>query len=345
MTETGTVGVVGAGAWGTALTNLLADQGMAVDLWAFEPEVVEQIETKRENGIFLPGVRLSERIRATGDLAKAVKGKEIVFLVVPSHVYRQVVSRFRDSLLPSAIVVSATKGVENNTCSLMSDIVRELLPSETAGRACFLSGPSFAKEVALRLPTAVTVASRDREAALRVQDMVSCPYFRAYTSSDIVGVELGGALKNVIAIAAGACDGLGLGANARAGLITRGLAEMARLGVAMGASPLTFSGLAGLGDLILTCTGDLSRNRTVGYRLGAGETIEEITRDMVSVAEGVKTSRAVNDLASKMGVEMPISREIYRVIYEGKGPAEAVRELMTRDLKRELEGIPCTPPC
>ena len=337
------IGIVGAGSWGTALTHLLTEQDMDADLWAYEKEIVDQIEHDHENRTYLPGIPLSSRVHAGNDLEAVVSEKDVIFLVTPSHVYRSVVSRFRRFLDPRCIVVSAAKGVENETCDLMSQILQELLDTEIAGRACYLSGPSFAREVVNRLPTAVTIASLDSSACAQVQDMVSCSYFRAYTSDDVVGVELGGAVKNVIAIAAGACDGLGLGTNAQAALITRGLAEMSRLGLSMGASPLTFSGLAGMGDLVLTCTGSLSRNRTVGLQIGQGKSLEEIIKEMVMVAEGVKTSRAVYELARRQKVEMPICREVYRILYEGKNPADAVLELMTRDLKSELQGISGTP--
>jgi len=333
------VGVIGAGSWGTALAHLLAEQGMGVDLWAFEQEVVEQIRLHQENKIYLPGVTLSPLIRPTHDMAQAAAGKSVVLLVAPSHVYREVVLNLREHLSIGCTLVSATKGVENKTGYRMSQILAELLPPELDARWCVLSGPSFAKEVARRLPTAVTIASADPATGAKIQGLLSCPFFRCYTNNDLVGVEVGGAVKNVIAIAAGAADGLGLGHNANAALITRGLAEMSRLGIAMGANPLTFLGLAGIGDLVLTCTAELSRNRTVGYKIGQGMSLEEILAGMVMVAEGVSTCKAVYELCQRHNVELPICTEVYRILYENKNPGQAVKELMTRDLKAELEGI------
>jgi len=339
LTDTGSIAVIGAGSWGTALANLVAEQGIGVELWSYEPEIAEQINGGRENSVYLPGATLSEHIAASSDIERVICGKDIIFIVVPSHVYRSVAKSFNTLVDDNVILVSATKGIENETCCLMSDIIAELFPPAISGRSCFLSGPSFAREVALRLPTAVTVASKDQTACETIQKLVSCSYFRAYTSDDVIGVELGGAVKNVIAIAAGASDGLKLGDNARAGLITRGLAEMARLGIAMGANPLTFSGLAGMGDLVLTCAGDLSRNRTFGYRIAKGETMKQIVSDMVMVAEGVKTSKSVSELSKRQKVELPICQAVYSILYEDKSPLIAVSELMERDLKSELQGI------
>jgi glycerol-3-phosphate dehydrogenase (NAD(P)+) len=333
------VGVIGAGSWGTALAHLLADQGIGVDLWAFEQEVVEQIVRYQENKTYLPGTTLSPLIRPTNDMAEAAGGKSVILLVAPSHVYREVVLKLRPHLSEGCILVSATKGVENKTGYRMTQILEELLPPQLHARWCVLSGPSFAREVARRLPTAVTIASADPATGVKMQGLLSSPSFRCYTSNDLVGVELGGAVKNVIAIAAGAADGLGLGHNATAALITRGLAEMSRLGIAMGANPLTFLGLSGIGDLVLTCTAELSRNRTVGYKIGQGMKLEEILAGMVMVAEGVSTCKAVYELSRNREVELPICTEVYRILYENKSPAQAVKELMTRDLKAELEGI------
>ncbi len=339
MTRSDSIGVIGAGSWGTALANLIAEQGIRVDLWSHENEVAEQINQSHENSVYLPQATLSLNLTAYTDLERVARNNKILLVVVPSHVYRTVAGRFNKLVDDDTILVSATKGIENETCLLMSEIIAELFSPSVSARSCYLSGPSFAREVAQRLPTAVTVASQDQEACSTIQKLVSCSYFRAYTSDDVIGVELGGAVKNVIAIAAGASDGLKLGDNARAGLITRGLAEISRLGVAMGANPLTFSGLAGMGDLVLTCAGDLSRNRTFGYRIAQGETMEQIVSHMVMVAEGVKTSKAVSELARRKKVEMPICQAVYSILYEGKSPALAVRELMERDLKSELQGI------
>jgi len=329
--------VVGAGSWGTTLAQLLADKGYRVDLWVFEPELADQISATGENGYYLPGVRLSANIRASNDLAAVVGGHPMVVMVVPSHVYRSVAAKMVALLQPRAIVVTATKGIENDTLLTMTGIWEQLLPASSGIALAPLAGPSFAKEVVRKVPTAVTVAATDLAVAQQVQQVFHTKYFRVYTSLDKIGVELAGPLKNVIALAAGACDGLGFGHNTRAALITRGLAEISRLGVRLGAHPLTFAGLSGVGDLVLTCTGDLSRNRGVGYQLGQGRKLEEILADMRMVAEGVKTARSVYHLAAKLGVEMPICEQVYRVLYEQKNPRTAVRELMERGLKHEME--------
>ncbi len=337
MSETVRIGVVGAGSWGTALAQLLADKGYQVDLWVYEPELCEIIKERRENTYYLPGFSLKENIHPTTDLEEMVRRHRLLLMVVPSHVYRSVATRMVPHLHKEAVLVSATKGIENETLLTMSGIWKEILPETHRVHVVTLAGPSFAKEVIRKIPTAVTVAADDMGIAEEVQRIFHTPYFRVYTSPDKIGVELAGALKNVIALAAGACDGLGYGHNTRAALITRGLAEITRLGVRMGAHPMTFAGLSGIGDLLLTCTGELSRNRTVGYRLGRGESLESILSDMKMVAEGVRTSRSVHALSRKMGVEMPISEQIYRVLYEGKDPRQAVKDLMDRDLKSEIE--------
>jgi glycerol-3-phosphate dehydrogenase (NAD(P)+) len=264
--------------------------------------------------------------------------KDFLVIAVPSQFFRPIVTEIIPFLLDSTPLLVGTKGIENDTLMTMSQVVASVRPKRGKDAFACLSGPSFAREVCEQSPTAITLASRNAELAAEFQELLSTDYFRVYTSNDVIGVEIGGALKNVIAIAAGASDGLGFGSNAQAALITRGLAEIARLGVAMGAEPLTFSGLAGLGDLVLTCTGDLSRNRMVGLKIAEGMPIEEITSSMRMVAEGVETSKAAAMLARKVGVEMPITAEVYRIIYEGKDPRDAVKELMTRQLKRELEG-------
>lgn len=329
------ISVVGGGAWGTAIASHLAGKGRLVTLWAYEPEVVEEINARHTNSVFLPGVELYAGVSATASLEDAC-GAGIVFFVIPSHVMEGVVKKIAPLLGPDTIVVSATKGIENKNLRLPSDIFNESLLPETARRLVCLSGPTFAREVALGLPTAVTASSRDPEAAGAVQEALSDRRMRVYTHGDIIGAELGGAVKNVVAIAAGISDGMKLGHNARAALITRGLAEMARLGRAMGAKNETFAGLAGIGDLILTATGDLSRNRTVGLRLGLGESLADITAGMKAVAEGVLTSRSVHGLALKKGVEMPVCREVYLVCHEGKYPKKAVVDLMGRSLKEEF---------
>lgn len=339
MAHADPIGVIGAGSWGTTLADLLAAKGYKVDLWVFEEDLCRIIQETRENTFYLPGAKLSENLTAHHDLEKVIRGHRILVMVVPSHVYRQVAVQMAAFVEPGSVIVSATKGIENDTLLTMSDVLHEVIPAERGVRMACLAGPSFAKEVIKREPTAITVAADDMETARELQRIFSTNYFRVYTSLDKVGVELAGALKNVIALAAGMCDGLGFGHNSRAALITRGLSEIARLGVRMGANPLTFSGLSGIGDLLLTCTGDLSRNRTVGFQLGKGRKLDEILKEMRMVAEGVKTTRSVYFLAKRMEVEMPICERIYQILYEGKDPLLAVQELMARDLKHELGAI------
>ncbi len=331
------IGVIGAGSWGTALANLLAEKGYGVHLWVFEREVKEQIETERENKVFLPGARLSERLVPSNDLAEVASGKELLLIVTPSHVLRETSAKFSPYVSSDSFVVAASKGIENVTHLTMSGVLRETLPHVPENRFAVLSGPSFAREVVQKVPTLVSVASRDNETAQFVQQVFATNYFRVYTNNDTIGVELGGAVKNVIAIASGVIDGLKLGLNTRAALITRGLTEMRRLGTRMGARPDTFSGLAGIGDLLLTCTGSLSRNYTVGKKIGEGKKLNEILSEMRMVAEGVKTAKSVYNLSRKLGVEMPICHEMYHILYDGDSPVAAVRRLMTRDLKDELD--------
>ena len=329
------IAVIGAGSWGTALANLLAGKGEDVTLWAYEPELVERLAATRVNDLFLPGITLDRRLAFTNDLAAAVAGREVVVLVAPSQVMRQVVTSLRPHLAAESLLVSAAKGIENDTLLLMSEVLTEVLGPAVAPRCAYLSGPSFAREVALGLPTAVTVAALEPEVGQTVQELFRTDYFRVYTNADVVGVELGGALKNVIALAAGVSDGLGFGHNARAALINRGLVEMARLGAAKGAEAGTFAGLAGMGDLVLTCTGDLSRNRSVGIELGRGRKLAEILGGMRMVAEGVKTTLSAWQLAQKLGVAMPITEQMYRILYEDKDPRQAVSELMQRQQRSE----------
>jgi glycerol-3-phosphate dehydrogenase (NAD(P)+) len=336
--ENARIAVVGAGSWGTTLANLLADKGYIIDLWVYETEVKEQIETCRENRVFLPGIPLSPRLGPSNDLAAVIAEKDLILLAVPSHLLRNVGKQMRSILPEGVILVSAVKGIENETHLTMSGVLGEVLPQVSVDHLAILSGPSFAREVARKVPTAVTVASGNAATAQFVQAVFSCPYFRVYTHEDVIGVELGGAAKNVIAIASGIIDGLGLGLDTRAALITRGLAEMRRLGVSLGADPRTFSGLSGVGDLILTCTGDLSRNYTVGKKIGGGMTLQAILSEMKMVAEGVKTAKSIYDLSRKITVEMPICEEIYRILYEDMPPTEAARRLMTRSLKDEFDG-------
>ncbi|ABK18369.1 NAD(P)H-dependent glycerol-3-phosphate dehydrogenase [Syntrophobacter fumaroxidans] len=337
MKPGGPIGVVGAGSWGTTLAQVIADKGFEVDLWVFEPELCKTIRETRQNDLYLPGVVLSGRINAHNDLDRVVKNHDLLIMVVPSHVYRNVATAMIPFLKPDAVVVNATKGIENDTLLTMSGIWREVLPPGLQVRVLCLSGPSFAREVARKVPTAVTLAGDELQTAKAVQHVISTGYFRIYTSLDKIGVEIAGASKNVIALAAGVSDGMSFGYNSRAALITRGLAEITRLGVKMGSNPLTFLGLAGIGDLLLTCTGDLSRNRTVGIQLGQGRRIKDILAEMRMVAEGVKTAKSIHFLARRIGVEMPICEQVYRVIYEDKDPRVVVRELMERDLKHELE--------
>ncbi len=331
------VAVVGAGAWGTALADLLGRNGHRVRLWAYEEEVAAAIAAGRENTPYLPGHRLHDGVACTTDLGAAVAGVELVVSASPSQVVRQVMGRAAPHLAPGAAVVSASKGIENGSLKLMHQVLAEVLPAGVAVGA--LSGPSFADEVARGMPTAVSVAFRDAAAAARCQELFAGPTFRVYTLDDVVGVEVGGALKNVLALAAGISDGLGFGHNSRAALITRGLAELGRLGAALGAVPLTFLGLSGLGDLVLTCTGELSRNRSVGVRLGRGERLADILASMRAVAEGVKTCDAAVALARRVGVEVPIAEEVWKVLHAEKDPRQAVVDLMGRPSRRELSGL------
>jgi glycerol-3-phosphate dehydrogenase (NAD(P)+) len=329
------IGVIGAGSWGTALADLLARKGFPVILWAYEQELVERMGETRENDLYLPGFPLAPGLTFTAELREAVAGRELLVLVPPSQVMRRVMQQAAAHIEPGTLLVSAAKGIENDTLQTMSEVLLEVLPAAVAEGLSFLSGPSFAREVAAGMPTAVVAAASREQVARRVQEVFSTEAFRVYTNDDVIGVELGGALKNVIAVAAGVSDGLGFGYNTRAAIITRGLAEMTRIGVAMGANPATFAGLAGMGDLVLTCTGDLSRNRTVGMELGRGRKLEEILGGMKMVAEGVKTTLSAYQLASRLGVEAPIIDQMYRILYEGKDPRRAVGDLMLRELKPE----------
>ncbi len=326
--------VVGAGAWGTALADLLARNGHDVVLWAREPDVVASVNERHVNDRFLAGAALHEALRATDDLRAAVRGADIVTYVPPSHVLRDLLRSHADAVPADATVVVASKGIERDTLAIMTDVVETELPDR---EAVALSGPSFAIEVAARQPTAVVAASADAELAAIVQRTFSSERFRVYTHDDVVGVELGGALKNVMAVATGIAEGLGLGFNSRAALITRGLAEMTRLGVALGASPATFAGLAGMGDLVLTCTGALSRNRSLGMEVGQGRTLDSILAARETVAEGVTTARSALALAERTGVEMPIVAAVCRILYDGQPAAQAIAELMSRGLRAEQD--------
>jgi glycerol-3-phosphate dehydrogenase (NAD(P)+) len=329
------VAVVGAGSWGTTLADLLARKGLETTLWVFEPDLAERMAASRINDIYLPGFPLSANLAYSNDLAAAVRGREAVVFVPPSQVMRRVVAQAAPHIDAGALIVSASKGIENDSLQLMSEVLAAELPKQSARRQVFLSGPSFAREVAAGMPTALVAAAADPAAARETQALFSTDAFRVYTNQDVIGVELGGAMKNVIALAAGVCDGLGFGYNTRAALITRGLAEMTRLGVALGARPETFAGLAGMGDLVLTCTGDLSRNRSVGMELGRGRKLAEVLAGMQMIAEGVRTTLSTWQLASKLGIDVPITEQTYRILYEDKDPRRAVTELMQRELKPE----------
>ncbi|MDF1577607.1 MAG: NAD(P)-dependent glycerol-3-phosphate dehydrogenase [Desulfobulbales bacterium] len=334
------VAVIGAGSWGTALAKLLSDKGCRVNLWAHRPEHFEEIAANRENLTYLPGFKLGDNLSVTGDLAEAAAGHPVVLMVVPSHGFREVFRQLLPHLSDNTYLISAVKGIENDTLMTMDQVVSDELGKLSVPprlHMAVLAGPSFAKEVAAGVPTAVAVAAANLDEARYCQELFNTDLFRVYTSTDLIGIELAGALKNPIAIGAGICDGLGYGTNTRAALITRGLAEITRLGVKMGAQPLTFSGLAGMGDLVLTCTGDLSRNRQVGLQLGRGRKIDEIVAEMEMVAEGVRTTKSAWNLAQREGVEMPILEQVYRVIYEDMDCDEAVRILLTRSLKEEIE--------
>jgi glycerol-3-phosphate dehydrogenase (NAD(P)+) len=326
--------VVGAGAWGTALADLLARNGHTVVMWAHEPEVVASIAERHENEGFLRGFALSPSLQATTDLSSALDGAEIVVFATPSAHLRALARRSREHVRVSAAIAVASKGIEAETLALMTDVVEEELPARAV---VAISGPSFAAEVAAGEPTAIVAASCSTPAAVLVQEVLSSQVFRVYTHDDVRGVELGGSLKNVMAVATGICEGLGLGFNARAALITRGLAEMTRLGVALGARAHTFAGLAGMGDLVLTCTGALSRNRAIGLEIGKGRTLQEALAGKQTVAEGVHTTRSARALAERAGVEMPIIRAVSRILFEGQAPRDGITQLMTRELRPEQD--------
>ncbi len=327
--------VIGAGAWGTALAMLLSDKGHEVSLWMYEKDLALEMESKRENRVYLPGFTLPASLTITSSLEAAVTDTPVILSVVPSHTVRAVTGQYAPFLAKDAIIISASKGIEIETLMPLSEVFKDVLAPQHHNNLCFLSGPSFAKEVAQKMPTAVALAAYDPAVGMKAQALFSNSYFRVYTNTDVIGVELAGSLKNVIAIAAGMLEGLGYGYNTSAALLTRGLAEMARLGAAMGGSLQTFSGLAGMGDLVLTCTGGLSRNRTLGVRLGKGEKLEDIMKNAKTVAEGVKTAKAARELAAKYHMHMPIVEQVYHILYEGKDPGQALKDLMARDLRSE----------
>ncbi len=330
--------VIGSGSFGTALANSLAVNCEEVRLWGRDAALAESINTRHENPTYLAGIPLSPRVRATLELAEALEGAELVVLATPSHATRDIVSRALPALPRHVPIVTVAKGIENETLLTMTELLEDCLPEEYHPYIAVLSGPSFAKELAMRSPTVVTIASHWEKVAARCQKVLQTESFRSYTSNDVVGVQYGGALKNVIAIAAGIADGLGMGHNARAAIITRGLAEITRLAVRKGGNPLTLSGLSGMGDLVLTCTGELSRNRRVGMELGKGRQMADILAEMKQVAEGVKTARSARDLSVKTGVDLPICLQVYAIAHEGKSAKAAVVELMTRQPKSELSG-------
>jgi glycerol-3-phosphate dehydrogenase (NAD(P)+) len=328
------IAVIGAGAWGTTLANVFARKGLETVLWAREREVVGKINRDHENSWYLPGITLDERLQATTDVVHATEGAEYFVWVVPAQYTRKALEGFRPHLPKKPTIICANKGIELKTLMTMSQVVDDVL-APLKPRFAMLSGPSFADEVSRDIPTTVTLGCADEKRGKAIQETLSSETFRIYTTTDYRGVELGGALKNIMAIAAGVSDGLNFGSNARAALITRGLAEMSRLGEALGAKGPTFQGLSGLGDLVLTCTGDSSRNRQVGLKLGQGQRLVDILEEMRSVAEGVKTTEAVYTLGQKLGVSLPITEQLYDVLYNDKNPQDAVHELMTRGLKDE----------
>lgn len=329
------IGVLGGGSWGTALANLVAGGGHRATLWALEPEVVDGINAEQRNPLYLPDIRLSETLRATGDIEEAVRDTDMVLFVIPAQFVRGYLVNVRDVLSPGIPLVICSKGIELGTLATMHQVFEEELPGKSQKGICVLSGPSFAAEVGRGLPTNVTCAAADLQIAGRVQSTIATRNFRIYTTDDVAGVEIGGALKNVMAIAVGCGDGLGFGHNTRAAIITRGLAELTRLALKLGGRPETMLGLAGVGDLILTCTGDLSRNRQVGIRLAQGQTIAAIKAEMKMVAEGVETAASAHNLAAREGVDAPIIEQVYRVLHEGKTVHEAMKALQDRALKAE----------
>ncbi|XDD50534.1 NAD(P)H-dependent glycerol-3-phosphate dehydrogenase [Leptospira sp. WS92.C1] len=329
------IGVIGSGSFGTALGSLLADKGYDVTLWCRNDSQIESINRDHINNKHLPNFTLPEKLTASKDLKIVVAGKDMIVSSPPSHALSGILREIKEYLPEKVPIVSASKGIENGTLRLVSEIFESELPGKYHAYLSYLSGPSFAKEIIQKVPTIVSIASKNEATARKVQEIFSFLYFRTYWTPDVIGVEVGGSLKNVIALAAGVSDGLGFGQNTRAALITRGLNEITKIGIKLGADPMTFLGPSGMGDLILTCCGEQSRNRTVGFRLGQGETLEQILSSMNEVAEGVKTTQSAYELSQKLGIEMAITNEVYKMLYEGKNPKEVVKDLMKRDLKRE----------
>lgn len=331
--------VLGAGSWGTALASVLAENDYQVALWSRNDEHVEQMISTHRNPKYLPDIELAPNIEPTAFLEEAVDGAEGIVFAVPSHAIRAVAHEVSERLRPDQLIVHAAKGFELDTLKRISEVLGEELPTHVEGQIVVLSGPSHAEEVAQKQPTTVVVSARDIRLAEQAQDMLINSFFRVYTNPDFIGVEIGGALKNIIALGAGMSDGLGFGDNAKAALLTRGLAEIARLGLAMGAEPFTFAGLAGVGDLVVTCTSQHSRNWRAGYLLGQGHPLEDVLQKMGMVVEGVKTTRAAHALSERYSVEMPITRELYRVLFSGKNPRVAVEDLMERGKTHEMEEV------
>ncbi len=329
------IGVLGAGNWGTAIAKVLAEKGHDVTLWSFEAEVAAAVNERHENTRYLAGFKLPENLRATTSAVEAVDGMQTIFQVTPSHGVRALMREVAEAIPHDTPIVSATKGIENETLMTVSEVLEDVLPERQHPYLVFLGGPSFAREVADGSPTAVILAGQWERIVMRVQETMKVGFMRSYRTNDVPGVEMGGAIKNVLAIGAGAVEGMKLGHNTLAAVITRGLAEMTRLAVQKGANPLTLAGLAGMGDLVLTCTGPLSRNRTVGYQLGLGKSLDEVLASMQMVAEGVKTARAVHDLAARYGTDMPICESVYRVLYENLDPATALLSILSRDQREE----------
>lgn len=332
------VGVIGSGAWGTTLALLLADKGIHTTLWEHRPQRAGEMRRRRENSLFLPGFSFPSALEVTADIERAVRGKDMLLLVTPSQRMRENLRLLTPYVGKETLLISASKGIEIGTLKRMTEIIEEELPGSQS-RIAALSGPNISREVAEKKPTAAVVAACNQDVAVLARTALTGTTFRVYTASDVTGVELGGALKNIIAIGAGFNDGMGYGENAKAAFITRGLAEISRLGIAAGAHPLTFSGLAGMGDLIATCASPLSRNQQVGRRLAAGEKLSDILASTHSVAEGVYTTRAALQLAARYNVEMPIIHQLSLVLFAGLDPRQAVPELMMREPKNEMEGM------
>ena len=330
------IGVLGGGSWGTSLAILLSKNGLEVDMWLRNKKQIEDILATRENCKYLPGVKIPNNLNISNEIEKTINGKDIILLSVSSHGIREILLNSKEYFNNEQIIVNVAKGIENNTLMRISDIVHEILPDN---KYAILSGPSHAEEVARDIPTTIVSASVDKKVAEYVQDAFMTQYFRVYTNPDVIGVELGGALKNIIALGAGISDGLGYGDNTKAALMTRGLFEIARLGEQMGANINTFSGLAGIGDLIVTCTSMLSRNRRAGILIGKGKSVEEAIEEVGMVVEGIKTTKSAYELAKRYEVDMPITNELYGVLYEGKPVKDSVLNLMGRDKKFEMENI------